>query len=96
MKKHDHQPKPKTMPRLQTLSECPREEGHNYPAHSNGGLDARSTTNNISVQFAPLSQTVFEVRIKQSPRKPAQPQEIDSLTLLIAAFRASATIPGKI
>lgn len=96
MKNNHRQTKTKTMPRLQTLSECPRGEEPKELAHSNGKLDVTSTTNNINVQFAPLSQTVFEIRIKQAPKRPAQPPGMDSFTLLMAAVRASATTLGKL
>jgi hypothetical protein len=82
--------KTKAMPRLQTLTECPRREKRTELAPSNG-LNVISTTNNINVQFAPLSQTIFEIRIKQAPKRPAQPPGMDSFTLLMAAVRAAAT-----
>jgi len=69
MKNND---KHQSMPWLQTLSECRRED-RDLPAHSMGELDGWSKRNKIDVQFASPSQTVFEITIRQAPKRPANP-----------------------
>jgi hypothetical protein len=62
---------PVPMPPLSTISECHEEVGIKNPAHSNGRPDACGRTNHISVRFAALSESWFEIRIKRAVPRPA-------------------------
>ena len=88
MKNHDLN---HAMPPWQTLNECRREDP-DHPAHSNGELDSSPARNRISVQFAPLSQLAFEIKIRQAPKKPAKTRSLDSMLLRMAASQAITTL----
>ena len=79
------------MPPWRTLNEC-RRDAPDHPAHSNGELDRGPARSRIRVQFAPLSEPVFEIKIRQAPRKPAQTRSLNSVVLLMAARRAVITM----
>jgi hypothetical protein len=88
MKNNDkHQP----MPWLQTLSECRRED-RDLSAHSIGELDGWSKRNRINVQFAPLSEPAFEIKIRRAQKKPLPARPFDSVMLLAAAHAALTTL----
>ncbi len=86
MKNHDIND---LMPLGKTLSECRRITSH--AAHSNGELDGVSRKK-IAVQFAPLSEPVFEIKIRQAQKRPLPVRPLDSVTLLAAVRSALATM----
>ena len=71
------------------ISECRRNTSH--AAHSNGELDG-NTWKKITVQFVPLAEPVFEIKIRQAQKRPVPGRPFDSMTLLAAARAAMVTM----
>jgi len=73
----------------QTLNECQRLASH--ADHSIGELDGVSMKK-ITVQFAPLSEPVFEVKIRRAQKRPVPTRSLNSTVLLAAARAAMVTM----
>jgi len=72
-----------------TLSECRRMTSR--AAHSNGELEGVSRKK-IAVQFVPLSEAVFDIKIRQAQRRPTPVGPPNSTVLLAAVRSALATM----
>lgn len=91
MKNHDIND---LMPLGKALNECEclRNASHSsHTAHSTGELDGASRKK-IFVQFAPLSEPVFEIKIRHAQKRSVPVRPLDSVMLLAAARAAMVTM----